>query len=603
MGFLRCHDGHWPPQPWLATGKQACAQAAFLVDQWLWPRRKLEQAVAPHIAALCEAADVSDLGSPPPSVTAIVLNRQGADLLDALFSSFHQLNSYPNVDFILVDHGSSDASLAVAEKWAKLLPLTVVRCAQNHSFAFSCNRAAERATGDYLLLLNNDIVFSHDILRRMVAAAVRYRGMVGCKLMTSSAKKSCRASRIQHIGVRFDWSPQRRIAGPYEATPRHGDERIAASPSRFLAVTAALSVCRRDDYLHAGGMWEEYAYCFEDVDLNLKFALGFDRPSICLNDVAAFHATGATRTTKTSKVRRREWLASNFKILSHRFGYAVRRTILPRLFADDGSLWGRRANVGLVAGTARQILRPLGDALTAKYGWNVLVDCRYNLRAVDLLLVGDPDYRLEYARHRHPMLHRIAWVVADASVWMKRDLGVYDLVLAADAELAAILSARREAAVAILDPTAPDAAEALFALFLNYLTRRHRFGIKRSANGSDDLAGPLATRLRLAGHHVRIDSPARWHCAESIRDDVALLLPGEPACPPIPGKISLACGDAVSEALVDARLPLADPGSLAVSVLAAVANLHPLRMRGATDRPLVRRAPFSERVVTEWDRP
>jgi GT2 family glycosyltransferase len=597
-GAVGCQDGHWPPQPWPTAGRQIVGDIASAAAEWLRPSRPAGAAAIPHVAGLCEAGVVCDLPSPPPSLTAIVLNRQGADLLETLFSSFQKINTYPDVDFILVDHGSADASLAVAAKWAKRLPLTIVRCAQNHSFAFSCNRAAERARGEYLLLLNNDIVWVEDILGRLIATAARHRGMVGCKLMTPT-KKPGRALAVQHIGVRFGWSERRRVARPYEAVPEPGDARIAAAPSRFLAVTAALCVCRRDDYLATGGMCEGYVYGFEDVDLDLKFALGFGRVNISLNDATAFHAGGATRTTRISKARRQSWLTNNFAVLNRRFGYAVRRTILPLLFADDGSLWGRRANLALIA-CGRQSLHPLGEALRRKYGWNVLIDRRHDLRALDLLLVGDPAYRLDRARHRHPMLHRVAWVLSDGSARMWRELAVYDLVLAADATLAATVAARREGAVSILDPSAPDAAEAFFAILLDYLIRGYRFSIKK-AGDSDGLAGPLATALRLAGHHVRVDRPARWHCADGIRDDVAILLPGDPACPPIPDKIALACGDAAPQAAVDARLPLGDAASLAAAILAAVATLHPVRLRGPIDQALVPRPPFAERIVAGWD--
>jgi hypothetical protein len=393
----------------------------------------------------------------------------------------------------------------------------------------------------------------------------------------------------------------RRVAGPYEALPQPGDARIAAAPSRFLAVTAALSLCRRDGYLATGGMCEDYAYGFEDVDLDLKFALGSSRANICLNDAAALHAGGATRTTTISKARRHSWLANNFAVLNRRFGYALRRTILPHLFADDGSLWGRRANLALVADEG-QSLYPLGEALGRAYGWNVLTHRRHDLRKVDLLLVGDPDYRLDRARHRHPMLHRLAWVLSDAAARRWRELAVYDLVVAADAALAAAVAARRETAVAILDPSSRDAAAAFFALLLDYLTHRYRFGIKETGD-SNGFAGLLATELRLAGHQVRVDRPARWRCADGIRDDVAVLLPGDPICPPIPDKITLACGDAAPQAAVDARLPLGDAASLAPAILAAVARLHPLRLRGATDPPLVSRAPFAEPVVVGWESP
>jgi hypothetical protein len=47
----------------------------------------------------------------------------------------------------------------------------VVRCASNHSFAYSFNRAAEHATGEYLMLLKNNVWLAEDIIGPMVATA------------------------------------------------------------------------------------------------------------------------------------------------------------------------------------------------------------------------------------------------------------------------------------------------------------------------------------------------------------------------------------------------------------------------------------------------
>src|SRR5665213_1326093 len=521
-GVPRVNVGHWPAQTLSARVTQFASDMAAPIYPVFRPRRAAARSVAPHVAGLCPAVPVSVLPDPPPAVTAIVLNRQGAQMLDDLLSSFHRINRYPNLDMIIVDHGSSDESLSVIEKWAKLLPLTIVCCRRNHSFSFSCNRAAERATGEYLLLLNNDIVLSEDMIGQMIATAARYGGIVGCKLLDADPKKG-ETSSVQHIGVRFKWNQRRRLSGPYDATPMAGDERIASAPSHFLAVTAAVSVCRRDDYLGVGGLCEDYLYGFEDIDLNLKLAFGWGRKNICLNNVSAFHRGRATRQT-ILKHHRKDWLENNFEVFSRRFGYAVRRTILPRLFMDDGSLWGYRANVTVVSGPNHEKVRTTAQALGDRYHWNIRGASGYDMTAQALLIVADPCYRLECVRHRHPMMHRIAWVTSNVEQWMRHDFSIFDLVLAGDAEIADRLAKCCATAVVPLDPAAPDAADRLFTMFIEYLSARYRIGIKNPDSGDYDVAASLASAFRLAGHFARIDKSAQWHCRDSIRDDIVILM-------------------------------------------------------------------------------
>jgi GT2 family glycosyltransferase len=594
-----CGTGLWPRQSLTAAARQLVGD--FLgwtpVATMLRPRRTSPSA-APFRAALCVSDPAAIVASPPPLVSVIILNRNGAAMLDALFESIHKVNRYPNTEIIIVDHASVDASPRVAAKWRDILNLTVVHCASNHPFAYSCNRAAERATGEYLMLLNNDVLLAEDIIGPMVATACRYGGMVGCRLLIPSTSR--KPAEVQHIGVRFAWHRRTGLASPRDARPQHGDDDLCRLPSRFLGVTAAVCLCRRADYLAIGGFCEDYIYDYEDVDLCLKLALGQGRSNISLNDRFAWHLSGATRTKKTSIAQRRKRLNDNAKVLSRRFGYAARRTLLPLLFSDDGSQWGRRANVRFAAEASCNATAALRQRLGERYGWNVDLATTADLRNVDLLIVTNPGYRPERARHRHPLMLRVAWAIEHGDAWAARDLTCYDQVIAASAGLAQQLT-RAGIRAAVIDPAAPDAAARLFALLQDCLRTRHRIVIRYSAAGSDRaVAAGLATVLRQAGHCVRFTNSAERRDRDAFRDDVVILLPSAASDPPMPGKIVIACGNAAPGAKVDARVPAADPEGLAAAIREQVARLHAERMRGPCDTPLVPLPPFAGRAVAGW---
>jgi GT2 family glycosyltransferase len=561
-------------------------------------QRSTSPHAAPFRAALCVSDPAAIVPSPPPLVSIIILNRNGAAMLDALFGSIHKVNRYPHTEIILVDHASVDASPRVAAKWRDVLNLTVVHCASNHSFAYSCNRAAQRATGEYLMLLNNDVSLAEDIIGPMVATACSYGGMVGCRLVIPSTRR--KKSEVQHIGVRFVWNRRTRLAMAHDARPQRGDDDLRRLPSRFLGVTAAVCLCRRADYLAAGGFCEDYVYGYEDLDLCLKLALGHGRSNISLNDRFAWHLSGATRTRVTSIAQGRKRRNNNENVLGRRFGYAARRTVLPLLFSDDGSQWGRHANVRFVAATNPHATAALRLRLGQSYGWNVDLATTADLWKVDLLIVTDPGYRPERARHRHPMMVRVAWAIEHGDAWALRDLTCYDLVIAASAGLVDQMT-RAGIRAAAVDPAAPDAAERLFGLLQDCLCARHRIVIRYSAAGFDrHVAAGLAKVLRRAGHCVRFTNSAEQRDPDAVRDDIVILLPSAAAGRPMPGRIVIACGNAAPGAEVDARVAAADPEGLAAAILEQVALLHVERMRGPRDPPLVPLPPFAGRAVAGW---
>ena len=89
-------------------------------------------------------------------------------------------------EILVVDDASSDATPAVLERWTKRDERHhVIRNEQNQGFLLSCNRAAQAATGDIVIFLNNDTLPQAGWLPALLRIFRDYpdAGAVGCKLV------------------------------------------------------------------------------------------------------------------------------------------------------------------------------------------------------------------------------------------------------------------------------------------------------------------------------------------------------------------------------------------------------------------------------------
>ncbi len=100
-------------------------------------------------------------------VSVIVLNYNApVEMLDKCLASL-AAQTYENLEIILADNGSSNDSVtAVAAKYPNV---RVLEFGKNYGFAGGNNRAIEAATGEYILLLNNDAYPKPDAVAQMTA--------------------------------------------------------------------------------------------------------------------------------------------------------------------------------------------------------------------------------------------------------------------------------------------------------------------------------------------------------------------------------------------------------------------------------------------------
>jgi GT2 family glycosyltransferase len=177
------------------------------------------------------------------------------------------VTGYPNLELVLVDHESTEPrARAVIDALAADPAHTVVTFSGPFNFAAMVNRAAGAATGEVLVMLNNDTeAISPGWLAEMVGHLSRPEvGVVGALLLFSDGT-------IQHAGVHPGVG---RLMG-HGHKHRRGDDpgyfgRLSVA-HEVAAVTGACLGVTRAVWDRLGGLDEEHlAVAYNDIDLCLR---------------------------------------------------------------------------------------------------------------------------------------------------------------------------------------------------------------------------------------------------------------------------------------------------------------------------------------------
>lgn len=175
-----------------------------------------------------------------------------------------------NLEVIVVDNGSSDAS---SESLQKVPNLKLIKNKNNLGFAKACNQGAEKASGKYLVFLNNDTIPQPGWIGALLDRAERIplAGVIGSRLIFPQT------SEIQSAGVSFG-----RYQLPEEAFQglAYDDPRVSVD-QEVDAVSGACMLIRRSLFMDANGFDERFLNGFEDIDLCLQLSSSGHKNLIC----------------------------------------------------------------------------------------------------------------------------------------------------------------------------------------------------------------------------------------------------------------------------------------------------------------------------------
>jgi GT2 family glycosyltransferase len=119
-------------------------------------------------------SDGTPYGNTKPKVSVCVPNYNGMTVIDACLRSVLEQDCEFEVEILVHDDASSDASVAhIRECYPSVRQ---IESRDNVGFCVANNRMAAAAQGDFLLLLNNDAALFPDALRTLMDAAHRLEG-------------------------------------------------------------------------------------------------------------------------------------------------------------------------------------------------------------------------------------------------------------------------------------------------------------------------------------------------------------------------------------------------------------------------------------------
>lgn len=189
-------------------------------------------------------------------------------------------------EFILVDDGSTDGT----REWLTTLraPFRVVLLEQNLGYAAATNRGASLATGEMLVLLNNDLLLLPGWLQPMLAAHRQFGPRAG---LIGNVQLSVSTGAVDHAGMFVS------VKGKMEHV------RVSPSPvARWLcpvrpvvAVTGACLLLDRALWLELGGFDEGYRNGAEDVDLCFRARQAGRVNAVALRSVVRHHVSASPR--------------------------------------------------------------------------------------------------------------------------------------------------------------------------------------------------------------------------------------------------------------------------------------------------------------------
>ena len=271
-------------------------------------------------------------------------------------------------EVIVVDDGSTDLTGRLLAGYGDRI--RVITHTKGRGFAEACQAGAAVASGEYLVLLNNDTVPRADWLSALAAYAEAHpaAAVVGAKLLYPN-------DTIQHAGVVFgqDRYPHHLYIG-FPA-----DHPAANVSRRFQVVTGACCLIRRDAWDAMGGFDTGFVNGWEDVDLCLRLGEAGHEIHYCHESVV-YHLESSSRDLRApqeraNRERFRErwrekiepddvqyWLADGLLAITYAARHPFQLTVSPLL-------------AGVTVGEAER----LGDRLLAERAKQVAILLRNSL--------------------------------------------------------------------------------------------------------------------------------------------------------------------------------------------------------------------------------
>jgi N-acetylglucosaminyl-diphospho-decaprenol L-rhamnosyltransferase len=239
-----------------------------------------------------------------PDVSILIVAYECRDELRECLRSIERARGGVDVEVVVTDNASTDGTVELLR--TEFPDVRLVALPVNVGFARGVNRAAEIATGDYLLLLNPDTVVHDDGgLGRLLEFARSHpeHGLYGGRTLWPDGTLCPGSvwgapSLWSHACFAFLLSSAFKGSGVFDPDSLGSWQRD--SVRRVGVVTGCLLLVSRDDWDALGGFDERFFMYGEDVDLSLRAARA-GRPPVLVPSIEITHVVGVSSESRPGR--------------------------------------------------------------------------------------------------------------------------------------------------------------------------------------------------------------------------------------------------------------------------------------------------------------
>jgi O-antigen biosynthesis protein len=263
-------------------------------------------------------------------VSVIVVTYNNLDLTRACLESIDEHSQYDNLEVIVIDNASCDGSREFLERWASIdSNRTLILNENNRGFAAANNQGLNIATGDFLVMLNNDTYVTPGWVRTLVNHLKRDKtiGLIGpvTNNIGNEAKIDIAYADMDEMLVK---------SAAY--TRRHVGQLYPLRTAAFFCAMMKRGTFARVGPLDEGfgrGWFEDDDYCRRIERLGLRI--------VCAEDVFVHHHLSAS-FNKLEQQDRQQLFEENKKIyeakwgvwIPHGYRQAMSDRVVPDMYAD-----------------------------------------------------------------------------------------------------------------------------------------------------------------------------------------------------------------------------------------------------------------------------
>ncbi len=222
-------------------------------------------------------------------VSAIIVNWNGKDLLRECLDSLRTQTRRAD-EILVVDNGSTDGSQAmVRERYPEV---SLVELGENKGFSIANNVGIRRARGDYIALLNNDLLLDPAWVERMASAldADPALGSCACKMLFYDRRDTINAAGIDLV----------KSGGGVSRGIMEQDGEVFQHSELIFGACAGAAIYRASMLADIGLFDEDLYIYFEDLDLAFRAQLaGYE--CLYVPEAVVYHhgSVSSSRFSKT----------------------------------------------------------------------------------------------------------------------------------------------------------------------------------------------------------------------------------------------------------------------------------------------------------------